>query len=76
MKNDILPELTSVIFSTAEAQLRYLQRLEERCYQEFMASSVRNFQTAHLRWDAAASAVQNFSPETHAEVIRTRNMTA
>jgi hypothetical protein len=72
MDSDILADL-AVTFPTHGAQLRYLRRLEERCFQELMDASWRTFDAAESRLAAVQAALRDLSPASHAERIRALN---
>ena len=74
MDDNTSTELNAILFPTPEAQLRYLRRLEERYHAEFMASNPRTFEAAQQRLQAVEAAIRNFSPASHMEAVRARNM--
>jgi len=74
MEDNTTTELSMVLFSTPEAQLRYLRRLEDRYHTEFMDSNPRTFEAAQRRLEAVEAAIRSFSPAAHMAAVRARNM--
>jgi hypothetical protein len=71
---NVRADLDRVLFTTADAQRRYLERLESRLFGDLMAAKPTQVERLAVAHDLVATALRNFDPEVHAERVRARNM--
>ena len=67
-------DLQLVMFDDADAQRRYLQRLESRCFEQLMASNPRTVDALEAVYDRVRAALVGFDAAEHAERVRARKM--
>ena len=70
---NVLADLDRVLFTTPEAQRRYLERLEARLFGDLMDAKPAQVERLAVAHDLVATALRNFDPEVHAERVRARN---
>jgi hypothetical protein len=70
---NVLADLDRVLFTTPEAQRRYLERLESRLFEDLMDAKPAQVERLAVAHDLVATALRNFDPEAHAERVRARN---
>ena len=71
---NVRADLDRVLFTTADAQRRYLERLEARLFSDLMAAKPTQVERLTVAHDLVASALRNFDPEAHGKRVRDRNM--
>lgn len=71
---NVRADLNRVLFTTADAQRRYLERLEARLFGDLMAAKPTHVEHLAVAHDLVATALRNFDPEAHTERVRARNM--
>ena len=71
---NVRADLDRVLFTTPDAQRRYLERLEARLFGDLMAAKPAQVERLAVAHDLVASALRNFDPVAHAERVRARNM--
>lgn len=70
---NVRADLNRVLFTTPDAQLRYLERLEARLFGDLMAAKPNHVERLAVAHDTVASALRNFDPAAHMERVRERN---
>lgn len=70
---NVRADLERVLFTTPEAQRRYLERLEARLFNDLMAAKPAQVERLTAAYDLVASVLRNFDPEVHTERVRARN---
>jgi non-homologous end joining protein Ku len=70
---NVLADLDRVLFTTPEAQHRYLERLEARLFGDLMDAKPAQVERLAVAHDLVAAALRNFDPEAHADRVRARN---
>jgi hypothetical protein len=71
---NVRADLNRVLFTTADAQRRYLERLEARLFSDLMAAKPTQVERLVAAHDLVASALRNFDPVVHMERVRDRSM--
>ena len=71
---NVRADLDRVLFTTPEAQRRYLERLEARLFGDLMDAKPAHVERLAVAHDLVATALRNFDPVAHMERIRERNM--
>jgi len=71
---NVLADLDRVLFTTPDAQRRYLERLEARLFGDLMAAKPAHVERLAVTHDLVATALRNFDPAAHMERVRARNM--
>jgi len=70
---NVRADLERVLFTTADAQRRYLERLDARLFGDLMAAKPAQVERLAVAHGLVATALRNFDPEAHAERVRARN---
>ena len=70
---NVRADLNRVLFSTPEAQRRYLERLEARLFNDLMAAKPSQVERLAVAHDEVVTALRNFDPTAHAARVRARN---
>ena len=70
---NVLADLNRVLFTTPDAQLRYLERLEARLFGDLMDAEADQVERLVVAHGVVATALKNFDPEAHAERVKARN---
>ena len=70
---NVRADLDRVLFTTPEAQRRYLERLEARLFGDLMDAKPAYVERLAVAHDLVTTALRNFDPEAHAERIKARN---
>jgi len=71
---NVRADLNRVLFTTPDAQLRYLERLEARLFGDLMDAEPAHVERLAVAHDEVASALRNFDPAAHMERVRERNV--
>ena len=70
---NVRADLDRVLFTSSEAQRRYLERLEARLFGDLMDAKPAQVERLAVAHDLVTTALRNFDPKAHDERIKARN---
>lgn len=71
---NVQADLDNVLFTTPDAQRRYLERLEARLFGDLMDAKPAQVERLAAAHDQVLKALLNFDPIAHMDRVRERNM--